>query len=148
MPPLPGTLARLLAVVPRPLRYLIVGGAIGLLWMLLSNAMLAAGLAPFVVGAASFVSCTPLSYAGHRWVTFESDAPMTPEARRYLAKALVGLLLSAAVTHLALVTFALPRLAGLVVTSVVVPVVGFLLSRHWVFRPGTPPGTRQAPGPG
>lgn len=144
----PGAMGRLLAVVPRPLRYLIVGGAVGLLWLVLSNAMLAAGLAPFVVGAASFVACTPLSYAGHRWVTFESDAPMTPEARRYLAKALAGLMLSAAVTHLALVTFALPRLAGLVVTSVVVPVVGFLLSRHWVFRrtDSTPIG--QVAGPG
>lgn len=125
---------RLMASVPRPMRYGVVGGVVGVLWMVLSSVMLAAGLAPVFVGAASFVACTPLSYLGHRWITFESDAPISPEARRYLAKALVGLASSAAVTHLALVTFALPRFGGLVLTSTIVPVIGFLMSRHWVFR--------------
>lgn len=110
-------------------RFVIVGGLVGLVWLLLTATLSALGLRAAIASALAFLCCMPLAYLGHRRFTFRSDGNLRSELPRFLVNSALGLV----------VAWGLPSAIGDdVVTSMwAVPVgmmvVSFLVARSWVF---------------
>jgi putative flippase GtrA len=88
---------------------------------------------PFSVGLA-FVLSMAFQYFANKYFTFRTRALSLREALRYISVALANYLLSVAVVWVALDTLHLPKVVVSILSSGIVAVTGFLLSRFWVYR--------------
>lgn len=120
----------------RFIRYVLVGGTIGVLWLVTLYGLVAIGLPQSAASVIGFCMCMPLAYMGHRKITFRSKGRITAEAMRFMLKSLIGLGLSAAVP--AIVSgLRLPLEVTAVGTPAAVALTGFLLARYWVYYDST-----------
>ncbi|HEX7776993.1 MAG TPA: GtrA family protein [Parvibaculum sp.] len=132
----PRTIA-LLTRFRQPVAYLVVGGFAGLVHLTVAfSAMHFGGIEPAHASLIGFVVANPFSYVGHKLVTFMVPGRDVFEVARFVVSALIGLALASAIPYALIDGLAVPRLAALAVTVIVIPIVNFLAMRFWVFAHG------------
>lgn len=115
------------------LRFVLVGGSTGLMWIFITYLLGSAGHRTSVASSVAFLSCVPVAYAGHRVFTFRSSQRIAIEFPKFFLKALLGLLIAVIVPEVA-VQFGGGLKEVLWMTPAVIVCVGYLVARFWVFR--------------
>lgn len=96
------------------------------------------GLTAQVSNLAGFVSAFGLSYLGHARVTFKVAAMHGAQLQRFLVISLLGLALSASITHLVHDVLNAPFAIAMLTVGVCVPLLTFLAAKYWVFSQSNP----------
>jgi len=136
-------LARGRVDLARLIRFGVVGVGCALLYAALAWSLTAlAGLAPTTSSIAAYAVAGVVSYLGQKLFTFQSDAPHTDTAPRFLAVFLVGVCIAAAAPLLLTDRLHLPPLVAIVFTCGVVPLINYGVLGRLVFSRGA-----QAPRP-
>ena len=116
--------------------FLLVGGAAALthlgVFVWLSQA---STLWPEVANAVGFVVAFGVSFAGHRWLSFQDADTSVPQSlRRFGATALAGFVSNELVFMVLLRLLDVPNLLALLIALVFASAQTFVLSRFWAFR--------------
>jgi len=118
----------------QPITYVAVGGLTALLYFTVAlTASLGLAVAPGWASLAGFIVASPLSYLGHKFLTFRSGGEHRRELPRFAVTAAVGLLISAGVPELVVLRWHEPPAFGYLVACVCVPALNYLLLWLWVF---------------
>lgn len=114
--------------------YAAVGGSTALLYLAVALALTRGfGTPALWASLAGFVAATPFSYLGHKFLTFRSPGEHRGELPRFVATAVSGLALSAAVPVLVVDRWQWPPAAGFLAACVGVPILNYFLMWLWVF---------------
>ncbi len=117
--------------------FAVVGGVSTVLYFILALCGSAVGLPAFLSSLAAYAATAPVSFFGHRYLTFRSRAPLGETAPRFAAVALVQYLIALALPA-ALSDYAgLPPVIAYACVCVVVPVFSLFVMARCVFRPAT-----------
>jgi putative flippase GtrA len=81
-----------------------------------------------------YLAVLPLSFVGHRRLTFRSGGHISPEFLRFCLSFVLGLLASVLAMHVATRWLMLQPLYGIAGAILVVPVITFIVMNLWVFR--------------
>ena len=93
-------------------------------------------LAPQMANTAGFCAAVLLSYFGHgRWV-FHTDLRHRLHGPRFLATAVLGLMVSSSITQTMTVWLGAPFALTMACVALSVPASTYLMCKFWVFRPG------------
>jgi putative flippase GtrA len=120
-------------MLPRVVRFGMVGAASTLAYMALALLGEALGMAVVVASVAAYSLCIPFAYLGHRHLTFGSDRPHREAASRFVALNLLGLGVSAAAPWLLCDLAGLPAVAGVFTAAILVPLASFAGQSLFVF---------------
>lgn len=93
------------------------------------------GFAAQAANLAGFAAAVMLSYFGHGAWVFKANLRHSFHGPRFVATALVGLIVSSSLTHVIATTLGAPFVVAMAVVAVAVPVSTYLLCRFWVFKP-------------
>ncbi|MEK7402216.1 MAG: GtrA family protein [Gemmatimonadota bacterium] len=104
-----------------------VGAVTALVEILQVAAVPAAAIATLVVMVTS--------YAVNRAWVFDASRPHTSSFPRFAAATALSVALNTALMHLAVRVLAWPYLAGVVLTTAIVPPVNFVVNYLWSFKP-------------
>jgi len=117
------------------LAFLLVGGLAAAVYaaalILLVDGL---GLPLFAGSALAFAIAIPVSYFGHRLVTYRSRNVVAPEAARFIVVQVANLVITSAIVHFAGTRFGLSTQAGVLVAFVAAPIVSFVMFEVWVYR--------------
>ena len=116
-------------------RFAIIGAMSTLIYALVAL-FLSNGYHVFPVTEASlaaYVFAALFSYAGHKYFTFVSHGSHSFEGPRFVVLTLLGLALSFVLPTVLSGIMSLPAQVPIALTCVLVPVVNYMLLRHWVF---------------
>lgn len=120
----------------QPARFLIIGLGATLLYALLA-AVFSMGETPLMRPASgsvlSYVIAALFSYAGHKYFTFASSGAHRFEAPRFFVLTLLGLAVSFLLPAVLSGILGLQAQIPIVLTCIVVPLVNYVVLRHWVF---------------
>lgn len=120
----------------RLIRFLMTGVGATLLYALLA-AMFSAGrpimMDPVAGSVIAYAVASAFSYAGHKYFTFSSGGAHRFEAPRFVVLTLLGLAISFAFPAILSGKLGLPAQIPIVLTCLFVPVVNYVVLRHWVF---------------
>jgi putative flippase GtrA len=112
-----------------------IGAAATVGYAIIAESLAFLGLKPAPASLIAYGICGLWSYLGHKRFTFASTAPHSIAAPRFVAAAAAGLLIAAGAPLLFALFFdPLPYFAVLA-TCVVAPIVSFVASQSFVFRP-------------
>jgi len=120
-------------MLPRVVRFGMVGAASTLAYMVLALLGEALGMAVVVASVAAYTLCIPFAYLGHRHLTFGSDRPHREAVSRFVALNLLGLGVSAAAPWLLCDLAGLPAFAGVFTAAILVPLASFAGQSLFVF---------------
>src|SRR5262249_36531817 len=124
----------------RVARYAVAGLlATGLYFLAVTLLVEGAGIGPVAAAGAATLLVIAMSYVVNRRWVFDSDRPHGSALSRFRAASALSTLPNTGLMHLAVRTLGWPFLAGLVLTTAVVPPTNFLLNSLWCFRPAAPP---------
>ncbi|AXQ30621.1 GtrA family protein [Solimonas sp. K1W22B-7] len=123
------------AINPRQTARYLVSGAIaaGAYMAVTVWCRQAAGLSLLVSGIAGYVCAMPCAYLLHRYYSFRSRQPPAREAGKFIATSVIGAMLSGLIPQW-LSAGGTPLAAALTVTSIVVPIINYLVLALWVFK--------------
>jgi putative flippase GtrA len=124
--------------LPRVLRFGIIGATSTGSYIILALAGEALGLPVALASVIAYAITIPLSYFGHRHLTFESDRPHREAASRFVALNLFGIGLSIGAPWLLCDRLELPAAIGVFTVAVLVPLASFVGQSLFVF-----PGEKQ-----
>jgi putative flippase GtrA len=114
--------------------FLVVGASAALTHLLIFR-LVEPWLWPEVANAAGFVVAFGVSFAGHRWLSFQdAGTALLTSLRRFAVTALLGFASNELVFVLLLRALKLPSLLALVLALVAAAGQTFVLSRFWAFR--------------
>lgn len=99
------------------------------------------GLRVTLASFAAYLTAALFSYAGHKYFTFVSEGAHLFEAPRFILLTLVGLAVSLLLPALLSGLLGLPAQVPIVATCILIPLVNYVVLRHWVFA-GAHTGTR------
>lgn len=120
----------------QPARFLIIGLGATLLYALLA-AVFSMGETPLMRPASgsvlSYVIAALYSYAGHKYFTFASSGAHRFEAPRFFVLTLLGLAVSFLLPAVLSGILGLQAQIPIVLTCLVIPLVNYVMLRHWVF---------------
>jgi putative flippase GtrA len=122
--------------VSRPARFVVVGLAATLLYAVCAATLSAGETAPMRPAAASvlaYVFAAIFSYLGHKFFTFMSGGAHRFEVPRFIALTALGLAVSYVLPVVMSESLGLPVQVPVLLTCVLIPVVNYLVLRHWVF---------------
>ncbi|WP_374370418.1 GtrA family protein [Dongia sp.] len=85
--------------------------------------------------AIAFAIAIPVSYFGHRRLTFQSTNLVPAEMARFITVQIISLAATSAIVHLAAGYFASAFVLKVVVAVATAPVISFILFELWVYRP-------------
>lgn len=122
-----------MTLLPRLLRFGLVGAASTLAYMVLALLGEAAGLAVVIASVLAYAVCVPFAYLGHRHFTYGSSRPHREATPRFLILNLIGLGISAAAPWLLCDVAGLPPFAGVFTAAVLVPLASFAGQSLFVF---------------
>ena len=94
----------------------------------------AVGLAPFTANIVAFMTAFLVSYFGHKTYSFKSRAKHAQAAPRFLAVAVLGLILNQLIVFICVNVLGWSYVVALALIVSLVPVVVYFLSRLWAFR--------------
>jgi putative flippase GtrA len=118
----------------RPIRFLVTGIGATLLYALLAAAFSTAmPIKPALGSVLAYGLAAAFSYAGHKYFTFVSSGAHRFEAPRFVVLTLIGLATSFALPAVLSEGFGLPAQVPIELTCLLVPVVNYVVLRHWVF---------------
>ncbi|TPJ74363.1 GtrA family protein [Mesorhizobium sp. B2-7-1] len=118
----------------RLLRFLATGIGATLLYALLAAAFSAATpMKPALGSVLAYALAAIFSYAGHKYFTFVSSGAHRFEAPRFAVLTLIGLATSFALPAALSDGLGLPAQIPIALTCLLVPLVNFVVLRHWVF---------------
>ncbi|WP_051333947.1 GtrA family protein [Mesorhizobium sp. WSM3224] len=129
----------------RPGRFLVIGIGATLIYALLAASFSAAAAMPLNPAMGSVLAyglAAVFSYAGHKYFTFVSRGAHRFEVPRFAVLTLAGLATSFALPAVLSQWLGLPVQVPIALTSLLVPLVNYVVLRHWVFaralaRPGS-----------
>jgi len=110
-----------------------VGGASALLDVGVTALLLYFTVAGLVAVSVGFTAGVGLNYTLHAKVTFQQTKISGGSIGRYLTVLMLNYLLTLAIVEGSVTLFAAPVLAGKIVSLPVIAVIGYILSRYWVF---------------
>ena len=114
--------------------FLVVGSCAALTHMAVF-ALVAPYLWPELANAAGFVVAFFVSFAGHRWLSFQdAGTSLLQSLRRFAVTALAGFVANELMFMLLLRVFDLPAWLALFFALIFASAQTFLLSRFWAFR--------------
>ena len=114
--------------------FLLVGASAALTHMAVF-ALVAPYLLPELANAAGFCVAFVVSFAGHRFLSFQdADTPLWQSFKRFGVTALAGFAANEVVFVVLLRVFDLPNLLALFIALVLTSAQTFVLSRFWAFR--------------
>jgi putative flippase GtrA len=117
------------------LRFAVTGSISGLGFAVVTLGLLHGfGLSPSVATVVGYLAVLPLSFLGHRRLTFRSAGRLTPEFRRFCLSFATGLLTSVMAMHVATDWLGLAPVFGVGLAVLLVPIITFLIMNNWVFR--------------
>lgn len=93
------------------------------------------GLSPLWANFCAFVTAFLPSYAGNLLWTFDGTAMVGQSLRRFLAISIGGFILNQAIVYAITEHAHLPLWVALIPVVMVIPLVGYVLSKLWAFRP-------------
>ena len=93
------------------------------------SALLSAAAASFV----AYVIAMPVSYLGHKHLTFGSHGAHILEAPRFLASAVLGIGISCLLPLIVVDGLALAPAVSIILACILVPVINFVVLESWVF---------------
>lgn len=119
------------------IKYGVAGGIATFIHILLVLLLVeAAGLEPVLATIPAFLAALVASYlVNHRW-TFAARGQHGRHFPRYAAVAFFGLGMNLLIMSVAVDVLRVDYAWGLVMVVMTVPLMGFLLQRHWSFSPG------------
>ncbi|NUS22351.1 MAG: GtrA family protein [Mesorhizobium sp.] len=118
----------------RPIRFLVTGIGATLLYALLGAAFSAGTpMSPALGSVLAYALAAIFSYAGHKYFTFASNGAHRFEVPRFAVLTLVGLATSFALPAVLSEWLGLPVRVPIVLTCLLVPLVNYVVLRHWVF---------------
>lgn len=114
--------------------FLLVGASAALTHMAVF-ALVAPHLLPELANAAGFCVAFVVSFAGHRFLSFQdADTSLWQSLKRFGVTALAGFAANELVFVLLLRVFDMPNLLALFIALVLASAQTFVLSRFWAFR--------------
>jgi putative flippase GtrA len=116
-------------------RFGVVGVAAMAVHWLVVVALVPVGLAPLIANVVGFGIAFNVSYLGHRYWTFTSDAAHATTLGRFFAVALGSFIINEALYSLLLRYTHLDYQVALALVLFTVAGLTFVLSRHWAFKP-------------
>lgn len=120
----------------RAIRFLVIGIGATLLYALLAagfSATVAMSLKPALGSMLAYALAAVFSYAGHKYFTFVSSGAHRFEVPRFAVLTLVGLAMSFALPAVLSEGLSLPVQVPIALTCLLVPLVNYVVLRHWVF---------------
>lgn len=118
----------------RPVRFLVTGIGATLLYALLAAAFSAAmPMKPALGSVLAYALAAAFSYTGHKYFTFVSSGAHRFEAPRFAVLTLIGLATSFALPAVLSEGLGLPAQVPIALTCLFVPLVNYVVLRHWVF---------------
>lgn len=112
-----------------------VGVAATIGYAIIAESLAVLGLRPALASVTAYAICGLWSYLGHKRFTFASAAPHSIAAPRFLVAAAAGLLIAAGAPLLFAQIFGPSPYFAVLATCVIAPVVSFVASQSFVFRP-------------
>ena len=91
--------------------------------------------APQMANTAGFCAAVLLSYFGHGRLVFDTALRHGFHAPRFLATAILGLMVSSSITQAMTVWIGAPFVVTMGVVALTVPASTYLMCKFWVFRP-------------
>ena len=125
-----------LRTLPQVLLFMGVGGAAALTHLLVVGVLVwATDMAPLAANVIAFLVAFVVSYNGHAWFTFASDAPRGWRVvAKFFAVASLSFVVNEVLYALALRWLPWHYLISLGLVLVVVAVGTFVMSKYWAFR--------------
>jgi putative flippase GtrA len=99
------------------------------------TALLASGfhVAPVEASLGGYAAAVPMSFLGHRGISFRSRGGLRGDATRFVVGQAINITLTIVTMNLATKTLHLSYLWGTLATMVLIPIANFLLMHFWVF---------------
>lgn len=122
-------------LMAKAIRFTFVGVMSGLIYGAITafcHAVLAIPAVP--ASLVGYCASVPMSFLGHRQLTFRANGHWTMEACRFVCSQIVNLTVTAGAMHAAVSTFDLPYYWGMAGTVIFVPIANFAFMNLWVFR--------------
>ena len=121
-----------------PLRRLATFASVGAIatigYAVIAGSLAFMGVKPLWASLTAYAICTAWSYLGHKRFTFASAGPHHIEAPRFIVASLVGLLVATA-TPILFALLGLSPYFAILATCILVPIISFVASQRFVFRP-------------
>jgi putative flippase GtrA len=122
-----------------PLRRLATFASVGAVatigYAVIAGSLAFMGVKPLWASLTAYAVCTAWSYLGHKRFTFASAGPHHVEAPRFIAASLVGLLVATGTPILFTEILGLSPYFAILATCILVPIISFVASQRFVFRP-------------
>ncbi|MBA4764364.1 GtrA family protein [Qipengyuania huizhouensis] len=116
-------------------RFGMVGAAATLTYLLASLAANSVGVGAYWANLVGYVSSVAISYFGHAHITFRSTQAHRVQGPRFILVSLSTYALTNLIVFFVVDVFNYSFVAASVAVACSIPVVTWLLSRFWVFRP-------------
>lgn len=116
------------------LRFALSGGAAAVVYCVVLVQLSAMGLRPWLSGFLGYLLSMPVAFVLHKMFTFRSDVPYKRELPRFIATSLIGIILASATPALLTSTSHVPMPWVALMTSIVTPLITYILMSLWVFR--------------
>lgn len=116
----------------------IVGVAATGIYFIVATAGSYLGWRAALASLAAYAVSSVFSYAGHRWLTFASSAPVSQTAPRFLQLTLLQYALAVAIPALITDVWGLPASVSYIAVCVLAPLVSLLVMSRYVFRENAP----------
>jgi putative flippase GtrA len=114
--------------------YCAVGSAGALGYVLIAALLTSTLRVPaWIASTVAYAVLIPPIYMGQRRLTFHSNARHSVAFTRYVCVQGIGLIASAALSHLTVAQFGRPPLLAFSITAVLVAMTNFLLLKLWTF---------------
>lgn len=91
------------------------------------------GLPPFAAGATAYLACMPIAFFLHKLFTFRSNAPIAPEAGRFMITSLIGIVVASVTPQIMMTLLGSPAWLASITSSILTPTISFFLMSSWVF---------------
>jgi putative flippase GtrA len=122
-----------------PLRRLATFATIGVVatvsYALIAESLVSLRLTPLWASLIGYTLCATWSYLGHKHFTFSSSGRHAIEAPRFVLVTIVGLFVAVAMPILFARLFGPSPYGAVTATCVLVPIISFVVSQRFVFRP-------------
>lgn len=116
------------------LAFLLVGGLMALLFVVLSSLVVGLGLMPaWIASALCYAAAVVPAYLLHRRFSFHSDAPHSRAFSRYVLVQLSAIVLASLFSFVAYGVVGLPTLAAAITVSALTAAVNFTVLKLWAF---------------
>ncbi|MDH3768897.1 MAG: GtrA family protein [Gammaproteobacteria bacterium] len=116
------------------IRYLLVGGALTVTYILLTIAIIELLQWPALLSSISaFALNLPISYLGHRYGTFQAEGSHRLQARRFTLAMTVSFTVSTISIVVIVNVMSKHYALALLATAVLVPMINFVVLKQWVF---------------